>query len=439
MLNQKRSYKLVTLGVLSAATLSLISCSEDTKSSTASGVSLASISAVPKATGPVNGTGASALEVAEKVSSKSSAVSAFAATTGQALKSWNNSSLWTSAKSRAMCETGSLMQDAMDGAMSPDKIACYVGAIQTAGKFGALTIDDGNYVYFKLTNLPSSASYQPRIKMKIVKTAGAITTFEMFSCFDNSTGTTQTEYLSSVISNGSATLTSKNIGSSGTSSWGASTSVTGALDSSYNWNSKQIVVNRTYGDTAYSATYSQNATITQRTSSFLLSGYNKGSWGTGVNKQLWTNKFYVGVQGLNMSTPKNIALGDGTAKFGMDYCVNPQGGGGTSCNGSEGTKFNSSGTDSWTGDTRVKLTTASDGDYYATASAGSLPSSTPNVSVSFGTGETWDCTASSFTSLDLSDFATTTTALGAAIADCDAKYSFNKDGGGSGYVCGSAQ
>lgn len=425
-----------------AGILALAGCSSDSSTSSDSASSTGSISSVPKATGPVNGTGASALEAASAMQSglSSSSVHAAAATTGVKLTAWNKSSRWTSSTSRAMCETGSLMRDAFDGAMQPDKIACYVGAIQSAGLFGSTTVDSGEYIYFKLKNLPDSASYQPRIKMKIVKTSGAITTFEMFSCFDNSTGTTQTEYLNSVISDGSVAITAKNIGSQGTSSWGSSTSVSGAVDSSYNWNSKSITVSRSYSDTANSATFSQNAEITQKTSNFVLSGYNKGSWGTGVNKQIWTNAFYTVIQGLNMTTPKAVALGDGSGKYSMNYCLNPQGGGGTSCNGSETTKFSGTGLDSWDGDTYAKLGTASSGAYYSTANAGSVPSSTPDVSVSFGTGQTWDCTASSFVEVDLSNFANTSTTLGAAISSCDAKYSFQNDNDATdGYACGSAQ
>ena len=429
----------ISAKLISAFSLcALVACNQSsTSTSDTSSSSTGTISSLPKATGPVDGSSASAFEAINGLSM--SDVTTSAATTGVALKSWNNSSLWGATKSRAMCETGSLLQDAFDGAMSPDKIACYVGAVQAANKFSGQTIDDGNYVYFKLVNLPSAGGYQPRIKMKIVKSGGAITTFEMFSCFDNSTGTTQTEYLSSTISNGSVSLTSKNIGGSGTQSYGSSTSVSGTVDSSYKWNSKTITVDRFFTDTGNSGSFSQNATVTQLTSSFRLSGYNKGSWGSGASKQVWTNKFYIAVQGLNMSTPKSVSLGDGSASYAMDFCQNPQGGGGTSCTGAEATKFSATAVDSWLGDTRAKLTPATGGDYYSIANSGSVPSSTPTVSVSFTGAQTWDCTNSSFISVDMSDFNNTSTTLGAAIATCDAKYSFNKDGGSSGYYCDAAQ
>lgn len=402
----------------------LSACGGGGDSGSSASTTTGTLAALPKATGPVSG-------------SSSSSIGSLA-TTGLALKSWGSSALWnSSSKSRAMCETGLLVRDALSEAMSPDKIACYLGAIQKSGGFSS-DIATGSYVYVKLQNMPGDASNQPRIKMKIVKSGGAITGFEMFSCFA-ANGATQSEYFNQTISSGSVSMISKNIGSDSGNTYGSKCSVSGTVDSSYAWTSKSLSVERLWDGTANSnGSFSQAATITQRASSLIVNGYQKGTFGNGATANIFTNKFYTVAQLLNASTPKNLALGDGSGKYSMDWCIDSNSNG--NCTG-EGTAFAASGTDAWTGDDRLKMGTPSSSTYYTEANAGSLPSSTPTVSVTFDTAEQWNCSLpSEYMTVDLSNMADTSTALGAAMAACDDALSYRNDTGATdGYPCGDAR
>ncbi|MBL7687040.1 MAG: hypothetical protein JNJ49_03325, partial [Bdellovibrionaceae bacterium] len=79
--------------------------------------------------------------------------------------------------------------------------------------------------------------------------------------------------------------------------------------------------------------------------------------------------------------------------------------------------------------------------YYTEANAGSLPSSTPTVTVTFDTAEQWNCSLpSEYMTVDLSNMADTSTALGAAMAACDDALSYRNDTGATdGYPCGDAR
>ena len=93
-----------------------------------------------------------------------------------------------------------------------------------------------------------------------------------------------------------------------------------------------------------------------------------------------------------------------------------------------GSSFANSVSASWNGDTLAAVTPASSGSLFATAAAGTIPTST-NLSVGFKTGETWDC--STTTSIDMSSLfvgSTNGQPTDADMAACDAKYSFTDTG-----------
>lgn len=412
------------------AVLALSACSDDNPAdSSGSGVDTGQITNLPKATSEVVSGGAGA------------SLGSLEAVTGLALKSWGKSSQWTG-KSRAMCETGQNIKDGLQEAMQPDKILCYVGAIQKAGGFGSTTIDDGEYVHFKLTNMPDAGAFEPRIKMKIVKSGGAITTFEMFSCFtsDGGGGVQQSEYLNQTISGGEASITSKYVGSEGGNSFGSQATVTGTVNSSYEWLSKEISLQRFFDGSANSfGQFGQKYTITQAASNMILDGYSTGTFGSGASTNRFTNIFYSSIQTLNASTPKDMALGDGSSKFNFDWCIDTDADG--SCaDEAGGNRFSGASTESWDGDTLSNLGDASAGDFFSDVNSATLASNDGIPSVSFGASETWDCAASSFVSVDLTDMEDATSSLGAAFAACDAKFDFREDDdAGDGYACGGAQ
>ncbi|MEM7646585.1 MAG: hypothetical protein AAF203_06735 [Pseudomonadota bacterium] len=362
------------------------------------------------------------------------AIEALAAVTGLPLRSWADTNNWQSSNSRAMCEVGQALKEALSEAMNPDKIKCYVGAVHSSGAMGSVTIDDGSDVYFQLTNFPENPNMQPRIKMRITKNAaGLINRFEMWSCFDhNGSNYVQSEYILQTINDDlSVSSFTKHTGSYGSETYGGTSTVSGQLNSSYQWISKSMQLQRYYGGTGFS--HSQDLNVTQRSGSYVVSGYNAGSWG----QDIFSNAFYAAVQGLNMASPKDIALGDGSANYNFDWCFDSDSD--SDCSDeSGGNRHTGSSIDSWNGDTRQNLGTASDGDYHSEVNSASVPSVSSVSAISFSGDEIWDCQpASAFVDADMSNMEDTSTPLGQAFAACDGKYDYQEEG--SGYACDAAQ
>lgn len=401
-------------------------CSDDTGSES-SASSTGDISGLPKATAPVS-------------SSSSSSMSSLAASTGLALKNWEDSTKWTSSESRAMCETGLVVKDAIKEAMNPDKILCYIGSVSKAGKFSGTLKTDGTYNYFKLTNMPGLGSFEPKIKVKIVKTGSSITQFEMFSCFSGTNASpVQTEYINQSISQGSASITTIYAGSESGNTYGSKTSVTGTVDANYNWLTKSLTIDRAWDGTANGyGSNGQSVEISQEADYLTISGYNKGTF----QRDMFDNAFYTAIQLLNASTPKNLALGDGSAKYNFSYKYDSDDDGDWA-DESGGNVFTDSGTASWNGDTRQNIGTASDGDYYSLVNSESAPAvgSIPTVTFDSSSNQDWDCAApsgESFAEADLADSETASTTLGTLMAACESSYGFNQENS-DGYVCDQPQ
>lgn len=403
--------------------LALIACSSDSGSDSVSGTM---ISNLPANTDPVTSNSSSGLT--------QKAINALAAVTGLNLSSWSDTSNWQASNSRAMCEVGQALKESLSEAMNPDKIKCYVGAIQASGGLSGINIEGGSDVYFKLTNFPENPSMEPRIKMKITRDSlDRINHFEMWSCFDhNGSNYVQSEYaLQTIDANLAISSYSKHVGTYGSNSYGGASTVTGQLDSGFNWTSKSMTLQRYHSGSGSS--HSQSLSVTQNSSSFIVSGYNAGSWG----QDIFSNSFYAAVQGLNMSSPKSIALGDGSANYNLDWCFDSDSDDDCS-DESGGNRHTSSTIDSWNGDTRENLGTASSGDYYSLVSSATVPPVSSVSAISFSGDEAWDCSATTFADVDLTNMENTSTALGQAFEACDNKYDFSDDSSG-GYACDAAQ
>jgi hypothetical protein len=411
----------------SVVALSLAACAKKSSTEESASTSVA-LAALPKATAPVVGNSGSAL-----------GVESFAATTGIALKASGVAANWTS-KSREACEVAQATREIFSEAMSPDKIGCYMGAVLKNNKFSGANVLSGDYVYFKLQNMGEGGGgggVEPRVKMKAVLTNGVVTTFEMFSCFSASGSTPiQSEYLSVVNSDSDVTLTSKYIGSESGNSYGSSISAVGEINSSGQWLSKTINAQKFWNGGSNGAFY-QVGSFTQYANYLLFSLSSYGAFGpTGANRYYFSAAMYGASQILNSSTPKDLALGDMSVKYAIDSCQDTNSSGG--CNAGD-SRFNTSATVSVDGDLLTRLGTASNGTYYATANAGSTPSVTTSVSVSFAAAETWDCTTSgTWGTVDLTDMANASSALGIDMAACDSAYSYRQDDGSNGYACGAA-
>ena len=189
---------------------------------------------------------------------------------------------------------------------------------------------------------------------------------------------------------------------------------------------------RYYGGTGFN--HSQDLSITQRAGSYIVSGYNAGSWG----QDIFSNAFYAAVQGINMSSPRDIALGDGSASYNLDWCFDSDSDSDCADEGG-GNRHTATSIDSWNGDTRVNLGTASNGDYYSDVATATVPTAASLSAISFTGDEIWDCQpASAFVDADMTNMNNPNTPLGAAFTACDGKYAY-QDSASGGYACDAAQ
>lgn len=387
--------------VIMAALAMTVGCSKSSDDAAAVAPSLSSISSLPKVTGAVTANTSSSLSKSD--------FEAFAAATGIKLADVDDSAKWSSGENRALCELGFMTREILREAATPDKTLCYVGKMQELSKFGS--VDDGQYKYFTIS---MGGSPSMKVKFKIVKAAdGTISNYEMFTCNTSDSGATYSlqEYLSQTISGSSAVIVTKNIGAGGGNTWGASTSVTGNINSSGAWTSKVIDSERMF-DTG-STRFDQKMTLTQSATSMIVSGDNRADAAGGASDFSMT--MYGIVQLIGASSLQSIAFGDGSAKATMSY--------GGSVIGSAGM------TTHWTGDNRA---TAGTSDYATDVAAASLRTDGGAVSVTFGSGQTWDCAdtgSSSFSTADVSESDMT------SLQTCDAVYGFGSGENGGSYVC----
>lgn len=416
-------HKIVSLLISISFVCFSLGCSSDSSGdATLAGSSIASL---PANTDPVAATTSQGLA--------KQAIDALAAVTGLKLSEWANTANWQAGNSRAMCEVGQALKEALSEAMNPDKIKCYVGAVHSSGGLGNVTIDDGSDVFFRLVNFPENPNMQPRIKLKITKDAtGRINRFEMWSCFEfDGTNYSQSEYILQTIgTDRSVSSYSKHAGSSGSETYGGISNITGVLNDSFQWTSKSMSLQRSWTDG--SASNSQDVAVTQKSGSFVVNGYNAGSWG----QDIFSNAFYAEVQGLNLSNPKDIALGDGSASYNLDWCFDSNSNSSCADEGG-GNRHQSVNIDSWNGDTRANLGTASDGDYHSAVASATVPTVSTVAAVNFTGDEVWDCSASSFLDADMTNMDDPSTQLGAAFQTCDGKYDYQDNG--TGYACDAAQ
>lgn len=352
-------------------------------------------SEVAKVTGPVTTTRAASLAKASQNVMKliEKGNDGLAATTGVSLASPGT---FASGSSLPLCENVNLLKEILREAAGPDKILCYMAGMKSTGILpSTLDVADGNTHYIKLTNMPDSGggSQEPRVKFRIVKTGDTITSFVMHSCFSGTAASPQqSEYISQTITNGSATVLTKNLGSQGSASYGSSMTTTGAFANGA-WSSKNIAGFRYYSEGASSNVMTLN--LDQFADSVQMAIAMKG----GFSGDVFTNLFYTVAELLNgTSTLSSFALGDGSSKYTMSFDESSNG---------TGADFTQSGIISWNADNKSNLTTASDGDKYTSAAAGTLPSEpNPALTVSFSGDEAWNCDVPTGETFVESDFQT---------------------------------
>ncbi|MBI3295482.1 MAG: hypothetical protein HYZ71_12220 [Deltaproteobacteria bacterium] len=371
----------------------LLSC---TKTSSSGGQSdgIQSLGALPKVTAAV----------------KASSGSSFRAATSGLKFSEVSTQAWTG-KSRTMCFTGDVIRNIMAEAGGPDLALCKLGVLETNSLLTPTY--DGTSQYFSVAGLDGAGTTR-LFKFDATKTGSSITDFHMFSCKNSSA---QDSYLTATFSpdpTGSSSglfvsMRSLSHYSSGGTTGKQMATTSGMTDSDGDWSEKMITYQGISSTTTWSRTSSMS--ITQASDSLTVYGSFTGAAG-GTNE---TNCFWAKTQLLNMETLVTAALGDGFMKHQLNV-------GGTTCSGSTTNA-------AWTGDDRAVVADPTTSTYY-TASQDIMAlvpalASVPDANVSFTSQETWDCTASAPTTIDLTS---PTTAVSAALAACEEKYSLSRAG-----------
>jgi len=343
-------------------------------SSSSSGVS--SLDQLPKMTNPV-------------VSASVSSVKTSAATSGLAFWGADQTS-FTTGMSRSMCEMFNLTREVLDRAASADKTLCYIAntiaSTANATAMSGLNAYDGNAHIIALdfgatSPNPNSSVTQPKMKMKIVKDGDKINEFEMFMCMGGTNASpTQSEYLHMVIdSSNNITITNKGV-ESGTQTWKSYMLVTGVLNSTGQFTSKNMT-GVTYGDGPYGTNYAK-AVFDQYSDYLTATAYQKGSNSFNGQTNSYSAQVYSKFQLLNgTSTDLHTwTMGDGSiqAQFSNVW---------------QGVTYPHNETISWLGDTKMD-TTAASGMYYTDALSGTIPTTDPTAeasAIAFTAAETWDC------------------------------------------------
>ncbi|MFH1223571.1 MAG: hypothetical protein V1647_04430 [Pseudomonadota bacterium] len=372
-----------------------------------SGVS--SLDDLPKMTSPV-------------VSGSAASVRVSAATTG--VPFWGTSQTsFTAGMSRSMCESFNVTREILNRAAQSDKVLCYIqntiASSANEAAMSGLSAYDGNYhivqLDFASSPNPNSQVTLPKMKMKIVKDGSNITEFEMFMCMSGTNAALQqSEYMHMVIDgSNNITITSKNI-ETGSQSWKNHMLVTGAIDSSGQFTSKNMT-GVTYSSGTWGGGTSTNyakAVFDQYADYLTATAYQTGTNTFNSNTNQYSTQVYGKFQLINgTSTDLHTwAMGDGSINVSMS-------------NVWQGQTYTHQDVYSWLGDTKMD-TTASAGMYYADAAAGTVPTTSPTTeasAIAFGTSETWDCsgTAENTTAISVDQ-----TALSAT---CDV-YGFSTDG-----------
>lgn len=402
--------------------LMFISCGKKEEDALTSGSSSSTeLDSVPATTGEVVDSSASALVATRSMGSLSLRVAQSAATTGLVLSKADSNS-FTSGDSTAMCENANLIKQVIGDAAQPDKIQCYVRAMRKTGVIpSSVDIASGDWVYLKLVNLPGeggSASTEPVVKLKAVITDGRVSDFKMFGCFNGtSSSPAQSEYVSFELTSGSGSSVSKYSGSESGMTYGAQASASGSVNSSGQWTSKTLTGTNYFNDGSGNV-FNMSLSLTQTASDLLLSAYRKG----GFSGSTFEDKLYTKLQIIGDDKLETLAIGEGSSKYSIKFDFDGA--------GSTYSENAQSGIDSWNGDTKQNLSTASDGTYYSDVNSYDLnnitiPSS--NTAITFSGDEVWDCTLPSGASFVDADFSSAGQEINTEMQSCEEKFGFGND------------
>lgn len=406
------------LAVVSAAGALFTACSSDSGSS-----GVTNLAGLPTATGPVT-TSSSVLKYPKDLSKALmpmlGQVSSFISqgnapdtnrTFGMKASDWSTNN-WTS-KSGPLCDMGQQVSELFRNAANPDKILCYIAAMESANLFVGNNYD-GNWKYYNVTGTPGRGNL--KVKFRIQTSGGAIRDFQMYTAQAARDSfrpvCSNTEYIHADLSSG-ATITSVYNGSDGGNTFKGRVVATGNIDANGDWTSKTITANNSgaWG----SDTNGNYVVLNQYSDLVTLSGSMEGSFSGQSNK----TRLYAQMALLDADPYVDLQYGAGSVKMWADW--------------PGGSTPDLDVTRAWSSTGDKILSTSS--TYYADVNAASYPAlkayADVDTDATLGTGETWDCSAdtagAAFTDVPFGGAAT------AGIAACNAK--FGGGGGGNWVQC----
>lgn len=414
-----KSKSLFALASLGLAGVLLNGCGSSTSGGGGGGggnAAISTLSAIPTATGPV--VSSRSLDGVPLSLSKTYlptiAVSSLTPFKTRETRPWKSMKAsdwkdndWTG-KSAPLCDAGNQVAQLFRDASQPDKILCYISAMENGGLFTGNNYDNA-WKFYKVENVPDGPDRNSRasllVKFKIQKAAnGGILDFKMYTADEARQGRvcSNGEFIHADLSSG-ATITTVYGGANGK----ARIQATGTLNTAGDWVSKQITAHSFWSNGGNdSGNYS---VLNQFADHLTLSGSMVFNYARGTNK----NQLYSKMSLVNAATFADLEFGAGSTKMQSDW----EGDGTADMVANR--SWNS------TGD-RILSTS---GAYFSDVSTATLqdiktPAEVGNAA-NFSTGENWDCTAdepgSSFVTVD---FASGSAAAG--IAACNDQFG---DGG----------
>lgn len=312
------------------------------------------VDTLPKVTGP-----ASSDDAANAVSLGTRATAGITLT-GASSVNW-------SGKSRASCETLRAVRNVYAMAGYVDLQQCTIGKMEKYGVLAA-SVSDGNVHFYQMGGQNGASGIRYRIK--IVKNADRIITFELAMC-EGSTTYVQTGYMSQDLTNLDAvSQIAVNINTQGLDTFGSTVQVSGTFNGKWGRKTLEATTLSSFGGGA--SVYWEQATITQGATLLKLDLYEKGNYGPAN----FSTRVYAVAQVLGGDLLRTLALGDGSAH-------------------DIGT-FNASNYDSnysWNGDTGASVSPVSSGPYFARISAATPRAIGTQPTITFSSTQTWDCSA----------------------------------------------
>jgi len=319
-------------------------------------------------------------------------------------------------KSGPLCDIGQQVANTFRDAAQPDKILCYIQAMESASLFTGNNYDNTNK-YYRV----SMGREGVDVKFKIELNGTSIKDFKMWTsqtaraAQKRSRVCSNDEYIHAAFTGSTASITSKMNNSFGGSQFKGKVMASGTVDAEGNWLTKSIE-SWNWGDFGADE-FGSYMDLDQYDGYLTLSAAMDGTFSGNTNSQLMYSK----VQLVNASDRQNLEFGYGTTRFQAEW--NP------ALEGPEADNY-------WAWNESGAPVAKASSTYWADVNQHALPATV--IKTTMGTeatlkepdGECWDGNPEgSFTTV------TVNAAAQAGLAACDAKFG---EGGGSWVSCWSS-